>query len=259
MFACQENVLFRIQGAQIDMFTLSDDLTGLDFDENGVLWALGVDHANTNGFNELYTIDDPLGTPSLSLVSDGLSYPTTSIEWVGNTLYGIQDNYPSGNNHLVTINPLTGVETPVGNTGDTGITPTHVGGITLENGTMWALWSEDPGALYTLDWTLTGGPEPTGTLVTGTDASTWIVTSGLDHDPETGELWGMLKTAGTDISDLYIGIYRIDKVTGDLTLEYDLSSLTAVRGATGFAFVPEPGTLALLAVGGLVVLRRRAR
>jgi hypothetical protein len=255
IFASQENTLFRINGITVDVFTLSDDITALDFDDSGNLWAMGLDHGNLNGSFEVYRINDPFGTPSLALVSDGLSRQTTSIEWSGSTLYGTQGVGPDPGETLSTIDPNTGALTPVGATGATGPAASGYPGITIESGTMWGVYPGNPGKLSTIDWTLSGGPDPTATMVATFATGFNTVTAGLDHDPATGDLWAMLKynVAGTE----HIGVFTVDKVTGNIAEQYDLSGLTAERGASGLAIVPEPATLALLALGAMSIACRR--
>lgn len=253
IFASQDNVLFRINGMTIDTFTLSDHVTGLDFDAGGNLWAIGLDAASPNGFQEVYRINDPFGTPTLQLVSDGLTRNTPSIEWVGNTLYAVQGENFDPPSMLVTLNPNTGAVTPVGATGQTGADPNHFQGITLVGPTMWAISTDNPGTLQTIDWNLSGGPDPTATFVAPMGTGFNTVTSGLDHDPETGDLWAMIRHGVSD----EIGVFTIDEVTGNITEQYDLSALTLVRGASGIALIPEPATLVLLALGGVSLARRR--
>jgi hypothetical protein len=255
IFASQENVLFRISGITVDVFTLSDDVTALDFDDSGNLWAMGLDQTHQNGAFEVYRIANPFGTPTLQLVSDGVPRQTTSIEWSGGTLYGTQGVTPDPGETLSTIDPLTGALTPVGATGSTGPAASGYPGITIESGTMWGVYPANPGTLATIDWTLGGGPDPTATTVATFATGYNTVTAGLDHDPETGDLWAMLKysVGGPE----RIGVFTVDKVTGDITEQYDLSALTGERGASGIALIPEPATLALLALGAMSITRHR--
>ncbi len=258
IFASQDNVLFRIEGSFVRRFFLSDNIAGLDFADDGTLWAVGTDDADRDGLNELYTIDDPFGTPTLSLVFDGLNRRTTSLVWEGDTLYGIQGSNLDSPQSLVTIDPATGAATPVGATGNTGINPEQVGGITIKEGQMWALQNRLPGELFTIDWTLADGDDPTATLQRTTlPATTFLLTNGLDVDPATGQLWAMIRTSGGLSSD--IGVYTLDESTGQLDLVYDLSALTSVRGASGIAVIPEPATIGLLLIATGLIASRAAR
>jgi hypothetical protein len=157
----------------------------------------------------------------------------------------------------VTIDPATGVATPVGLTGSTGITPKQVGGITIKGGVMWALNSKLPGEVYTIDHHLLNGPNPTATFEVLTRPLTMgLITSGLDVDPATGDIFAMIRNANLIGPDL--GVYRLDEETGELDLDFDLSPWTTVRGASGFAIIPEPATMLLLVVGSAFVVRRRS-
>ncbi|MCO6437638.1 MAG: PEP-CTERM sorting domain-containing protein [Phycisphaerae bacterium] len=258
VFAVEDDVLFRINGANVGRYFLSDKLTALDFDDHGVLWGVGVDDDNNNLY-ELYRIDDPFGTPTLNLVSENIDRRTESIIWVGSTLYGIQGSNVDAPQTLVTLDPNTGAATPVGVTGNTGINPEQVGGIAIKDGIMYALNNRLPGELYSIDWTLSSGTDPTATFLTATSPATlFVVTDGLDNDPNGGPLWAMIRRGNIIGSD--IGVYRLDETTGQLTLVYDLSDLTDVRGASGLAVIPEPATLLLLLAGAApLVLRRRSK
>lgn len=255
IFAVQDEVLFRIDGPSVARYTLPDELTALDFDDRGVLWGVGTD-ADNNNLYELYRIDDPFGTPSLSLVNEGIDRRTESITWVGDTLYAIQGSNLDTPQSLVTLNPATGAAAPVGLTGNTGINPEQVGGIVVRDGTMYALNNRLPGELFSIDWQLAGGVDPTATMLTPTNPGLFVITNGLDVDPATGQIWAMIRKGNLIGSD--IGVYTLDHVTGELALRFDLSDLTAVRGASGLAVIPEPSTLVLLSLAALPMLRRRS-
>lgn len=255
VFAVQDDVLFRIDGSNVGRFFLEDKLTALDFDDSGVLWGVGVDD-NNNDLFELYRVDDPFGTPSLSLVNENIDRRTESIVWVGSTLYAIQGSNLDSPQSLVTLNSSTGAATPVGLTGNTGINPEQVGGIAIKDGIMYALNNRLPGELYSIDWTLANGNDPTGTFLTATSpASLFVVTDGLDNDPNGGSLWAMIRKGNIIGSD--VGVYRLDEITGQLNLVLDLSGLTDVRGASGLAVIPEPATLVLLVFGSMALVARR--
>lgn len=201
----------------------------------------------------MYRVADPFGTPSLELVVPTLERRTSSIVWEGDTLYGIQGANLDPPQTLVTIDPGDGYVSPVGTSGATGIDPEQVGGLTIKNGVMWALQNLHAGELFTIDYKLTGGPEPTATFVRTTSPDTIAFLScGLAIDPADAQLWAMIRSDRLLGSD--IGVYQLDETTGQLTLMFDLSELTDVRGASGIAVIPEPASLALLLVASLLVI-----
>ena len=64
----------------------------------------------------------------------------------------------------------------------------------------------------------------------------------------------------TDITDLGGELYHIDSFFDVFTeLSVDGGSWIACDSSTHMYLTPEPGTLSLLALGGLAVLRRRRR
>jgi hypothetical protein len=97
----------------------------------------------------------------------------------------------------------------------------------------------------------TGGLSTIGMM--GIDAST---RNGMDISPFTGIMYIGTPAAS---SDPQANLYTVDKVTGAVTLvgQVDVPSAdTLIRGLT---VVPEPGSLALLALGCLSMLSIRAR
>ena len=73
--------------------------------------------------------------------------------------------------------------------------------------------------------------------------------TGLAYDPTLG-LFAVDNGSSNYGSDR---LYRIDPMTGQATLVGAMSTMNVL----GLAFIPEPTTLGLLALGGLAVLRRR--
>lgn len=252
IFASQENILFRIDTATntIEQFDLGASITALTFDSQGRLWATDPDDPDSDGSFAIYRVHDPFGAPFVSLVSDGLSENTASIEWVNSVLYGAQGDAPRVTSRLVTIDPTTGAETPVGITGETGVE--QIGGLAFDDlsSTMFALGNVG-GKLYTLDWDLSDGPEPTGTFIG--DIGFDPITSGLAFWEPTQTLYAMTRNQSTD----EIGVYTLNTSTGEATLLYDLSGLTTVRGASGIAVIPAPPVVWLMVIAAGAWCRRR--
>ncbi len=253
-FVSRDASLLRTDLSNFNTFTLSDNIHAMDFDDNGVLWATSRDD-NELGKWELYTIDDPYGTPTLNLVANNIEGVTPSIAWIGGTLYGLQA-FDSGSgffSRLVTINTATGSLTAIGATGDTSISG---GGVEYDpaTGAMYAL-NHNPGSLNTLDWTLSSNADPAATLVGAFSGETNIRSSGLGHLDATGQLYATI----TDRSTLTPALYSVDKSDGTLSQMIDLTPYLGVgAGGSGIAVIPEPSSI-LLVLGGLGALIGRRR
>lgn len=256
IFASSNEMLFRIDSdtLTVDMFTMSDAITAMSFDANGVLWATSPDDLDSDTFYDVYRISDPFGTPGLVPISDGLVLKTPSIDWVGNTLYGLQ-TYDTGGgvlgSKLVTIDSVTGNETVVGATGATGRVSGSIA-VDVGSGTMYSI-DHVNNNLYTLDWQLAGGPDPSSTLIGNTGYNP--ANTGLDYYGDTLYAMSMNNVSG----NFDIGVFTVDTTTGAYSLLIDLSGETGVRGSQAIAVIPEPATLCLLAIGGFAVAMRRRR
>lgn len=255
IFASSNEVLFRINADTLafDMFTMSDAITALSFDQNGQLWATSPDDLDSDTFFDVYRINDPFGTPTLAPVSDGLTLKTPSIDWVGGTLYGLQ-TYDTGSglgSKLVTLDPNTGNATNVGATGATGLVSGSIA-VDMDTNTMYSIDHVDNN-LYTLDWQLINGPDPSATVIGQVGRNP--VNTGLDYFGDTLYAMSMDNVGG----NFEIGVYTVDTLTGAYTLLIDLSNETAVRGSQSIAVIPEPTTFCLLGLGGLAIAIRRRR
>jgi hypothetical protein len=252
IFASSGNALFRIDGPTIDLFNMEVSVTAMTFDDQGVLWATSPTE-NQFGKRDLYQITDPLGAPGLTLMTDQLDYKTASLVWVDGTLYGAQATSQTDiNSLLVTLDPATGAGTLVGTTGRTDA---NIGGMDLDpsSNTMYAT-DNIAGDLVTIDWQLTGGPDPSATLVG--PAGVVLTTSGLDFWEPDSTLYAMVKD-GSDPGGATIGVYTVDTATGAFSPMLDLSSYTEDRGASSIAVIPEPATLSVLLLASFAALRRR--
>lgn len=255
-FAASNDRLVRTDLSTTVAFDLSASIHSLEFDANGTLWATSRSDGG-DGTWDLYRVDDPYGTPTLTLVTPNLSQATPAIAFDGSTLYGLEI-ISLTRQDLVTIDTGTGASAIVGATGDITILG---GGMDLDTdaGVMYALNHLDS-TLHTLDYTLSGGPDPSPTLIGGlygaaTDRA--LRSSDLAVNDATGALYGLLVERGP----LEPGIHSIDPITGEATLLLDLSDpalLGVGAGGTGLAVIPEPGSLALIALGSFALLRRRS-
>lgn len=256
IFAASNDRLVRTDLSTTVAFDLSAAIHSLEFDASGTLWATSRSDGG-DGAWDLYRVDDPYGTPTLSLVTPNLPNATPAIAFDGATLYGLEI-ISLTEQHLVTIDPGTGATLVVGATGDITILG---GGMDLDTdaGVMYSLNHSDA-TLHTLDYTLSGGPDPSPTLIGGlfgaaVDRS--LRSSDLAVNDANGALYGLLVERGP----LEPILYTIDLLTGEATEILNLSdpSLLGVgAGGTAIAVIPEPGSLALLALGGLALVRRRS-
>ena len=248
IFAGYGSTLFRIDDMGTTPFALSEDITGTAFDGSGVLWASGRFDADGNGSHELYTIDDPFGTPTLTLVSDGLSTLTQSLEWVDGTLYGVQRDLDNETTtRLVTINSATGTHTNVGATGNTSI---RISGIARDasTGTMYAKNNLFGGRLATLDWELQSNTDPLSTDIGPFGFPSHV--GGLDFFESNNTLYATLadvSDTGGDIFNSDVGVYDINTATGQAVLLHDLGPYPdAIGGGFSVSVIPEPSALLLL-------------
>lgn len=255
-FAANNDRLVRTDLNTYDTFTLSADIHSLDWDTHGNLWATSR-APNQDGFWNLYRVEDPFGTPSLQLVNSMLPGAVPAISWIGDTLYGLQTISETRQN-LVTIDVGSGNTSIIGATGNTGITG---GGMDYDSstGTMYAI-RHFVGGLQTLDFTLSGGPDPSAAPVGnffGAESTLDLRSSDLAVLDGVGSLYGLLVERDT----LHPILYSIDKGSGLATEIVDLSAANLLGfgpGGTALAVIPEPSSIALL-IGGLAsaLIRRR--
>ena len=85
----------------------------------------------------------------------------------------------------------------------------------------------------------------TGVGTTAAFTQPWYLND-LSFNPQTHDLYAVDNSPNT--------LYKIDMVTGKATT----IGLTGLGNELGLAFTPEPATLGLLALGGLLMIRRRS-
>lgn len=238
IFASSGSDLFRITGGTIEQFDLGIGIGAMDFDDSGILWAAGE--------GQLLNIADPFGTPSTVHISN--ITPAGSLNWVGQTLYATESDGGTLERLLTTLDPITGVSTPVGATGKTNA---RIGGIAADEaaGIMYAF--DGFANLLTLDWLLQNGPDPEATVI-GSLGLPIGGGGGLDFFEPTGTLYGGIALGGNPL-----GIFTIDTDTGLATEIVNLDSYSPTTNPFSIAVIPEPGTLIMFAAMGAFVLKRK--
>jgi hypothetical protein len=167
------------------------------------------------------TLIGPYGNPSL--VMHGLEYDIST-----GGLYGGSDG------NLYEINKLTGAASLIGASGLTSFLNL---GYNSNTDVMYAT-SSSTDSSYTINRN-TGAVTLLGPLLTSTNPH------GLAYDWNNDIMF--MVDSSTD------NLNRLDMVNGDA----EVIGSTGTGNLLGLAYVPEPGTLALLAMGSLSLLRRR--
>jgi hypothetical protein len=248
---------------------------------------------------ELYTLDSATGAviADIGPLNDAsaVNYPITGLAFHPTTgvLYGSTGNAASVDAMLVTINPATGQVTPVGsfNTGVTNSsgTPATMADISFDPaGNLFGVASIGGPQLYSINPATgqatvigsTGITSTSGGALAFTDAGTAYgsptgtrfgtyntVTGAFTNianpvEPTGGGAWGAFTYGEGKLFGLNVGagsppptaIVVFNPATGANTLVGNtLSSIDAI------AYLPEPGTATVIAMGAVVALSRRAR
>ncbi len=179
------------------------ETTEIEFDNStGRAWLQLPD-----GSFQMSEFDITSATGIGGLISNNASF--TGLEFVGSTLYGASIQASQGPSTLGTLDPVTGISTPIGLT-DVG--PIAGLAFDIQNQIMYGIaGGPGPADLYTLDLN-TGAATVVG--------STGIQAGSLEFGPDGNLYAGGTGNGGPDIGN----IYRIDPVTG----------ASALVGFTGF-------------------------
>lgn len=237
-------------------------ITGLDFDNDGNLWASSSGQEGVDHISNLIRVDPDGGgllefvgqihTNAANVLGSTIAIGDLAYNPADDKLYGIDMPVQStgGGGDIYTIDLGTGLATFVGST----IWGTNAG-IAFDN----------TGTLFALGWDPNEGPFGQNMLFTlsTTDASELSrvavslndnLFTGLGINPATNEIFATEDDffgSGTQTGN----VFSVDALTGNMTF---LGKPSGVVSDIAFR-VPEPGTLAVLGLGllGLAYARRR--
>lgn len=215
-------------------------LSGIAMSPGGELFGFDAAANILFQINRATGASTPVGFMGLDVTEGDLDFqPGTG------TLFGVQTQ---GADRLFTIDVATGFATAVG----TIIAGGDISAMAFaDDGTLFALDTMND-ALYTID-------PATGAILTtvGLVGDPLGNAAGMDFDPVTG--WLVVADGGYTTQGTPTGtnmLYSIDIPTGFL-IPHGPTGLTF--GLSGLEFVPEPGSLGLLALGVLLCGRRGTR
>jgi hypothetical protein len=209
------------------------------------------------------------GTPSVSALSIPWSTIEASIQSTGTAAWSLPSPmilYDASANPLASLNsltvrwdhdPLVDLTFSVQNLSSTTATFTFTSSVQTVNLT-------NPQAYATAGITLTDGNHNGGTL-TG-DFSGKAYLAYYNNSADFAYLVGTFNTAAdsTNVANDRSPSSGRTTISGTVTqiasaFEFDLTPQDEASGTSNFYMTPEPATLTLLAIGGLVALRRRRR
>jgi hypothetical protein len=206
----------------------------------------GIDHGCFYNGSTWTTLDVP---GAISTIINGIS---------GSNLVGYYQNAPSGTNeHGFLYNTMTQVWTTIDKP---GASSTSIFGIDGSNlvGEYYVAYSEEHGFLYntaTQTWTTIDRPGTGDTRITGISGNSLVGlnTSGYHGFLYDGTTWTTLDPPGSILTYIF-------GIGGDNIVGHYITFDGVYSHGHGFVYtIPEPATLTLLALGGLVLLRRRRR
>ncbi|MEM9348054.1 MAG: PEP-CTERM sorting domain-containing protein [Planctomycetota bacterium] len=169
----------------------------------------------------------------------------TALEYVDGVMYAASAERGGSISEFGTLDLTTGVFTPIAVTGYAG----PLSGLAFDGTTMYASTGGGDNGLYAIDLA-TGITSLTG------EASTVEAYYDLEFGAD-GVLYAMGDNAlpGGSSDELF----TVDPLTGLATPQGALNAPPSSTGITSTFIIPEPTSLALLALGGLLVARRRRR
>jgi len=241
--------LFRttVSGMSVvtDTFTLSADITSLAVNPNtGEIYGSAFTDANGNGTRELYRLNNPFGTPNLTLVGDFLAENTPTLSFVGSRLLGAQQS-PGGMDLGVLIeidlNTLTQatIDPNIGqrfqSSGYDAATDTLYGG--TPGNTVTSELFTIPYADMDVEAVLVG-PTTQGTITSG------------------GEFFNGVLYQATNTFGVGQVIGTLDTATGAFTALFTLDNGGNAL-PVGLAVIPAPGVASAFAMLGIAGIRRR--
>lgn len=241
--------LFRTDGINpAETFDLSDDIAAMAVGPDGTIWAVSRSDDDHDGFREIYTLQDPLGpNPTLQFYGDFIEDFTSTITFVGDTLYGFQRDLDldAQATKLVQIDLQNQTQSVVGQTGLVGAI---MGGSGYDPQTdrflMTSLIITD--GLWDVDYALRQGPDPTARLID--DIGTDIGNHGAEFFDGTYYILAQMVDG-----PLVLGSLNPETSQFDVIQELNPRSDRVVS----LVVLPEPGTLLLLLTGLLLARRRR--
>ena len=235
------NDLYSIEAAPVASNFIGNDLaSGIPAE---IEYGGGLVYAADTGVNtNLHAIDPSTGLVQSTLTMNfpGSGNVITSLEFVGNRLYGGLTTEGGGETFLSTIDLNTGMVSLVG--GPTGV-GSPLGGLAYDGSRLYAVSAGGSGGmLYTIDLGTGAASAPITVSLAGANIGLTALEFGTD-----GRLYALPNSSSNFAGHLLV----IDPNTGIAT---DLGD-TGVFGLNALTSVPAPGTLALL--GALAIGRRR--
>ncbi|MFQ5489448.1 MAG: hypothetical protein ACE5GE_01895 [Phycisphaerae bacterium] len=241
--------LLRTDGINpAETFRLSDDIAAMAVGPDGTIWAASRSDDDRDGFREIYTLQDPLGpNPTLQFYGDFLADFTSTITFVGDTLYGFQRNaVPDAQaSRLVRIDLQNQTQSVVGQTGLVGAV---MGGSGYDPQSDTLLMSSliITDGLWDVDYALQRGDDPSATLVN--EITTDIGNHGAEFFEGTYFMLAQLVNG-----PLVLG--SLDPQTAQFNPMQELAPRS--DRVVSLVVLPEPNALGLLLAGLFLATSRR--